>query len=133
MNEQLHLDDRLDKFKNVNSAQARKEKAETLRNYFRIPDKFSASQILAKEKILRKEYQTKIKDKEEDLGFVMGNIAEGMLQQAFYGGDQSTDASSQKQMTNVLQAVSDEEARNTENLKTYIEQTKQDVVKTIFK
>lgn len=90
MQEQLYLDDRLDKFKSEHSAQRKKEKAELLRSYFKIPEKFSDQQILAKEKVLRREYQTTFKAKEEELGLVMGNIAESMLQQAFYGGDQTT-------------------------------------------
>lgn len=61
-----------------------------MRNYFNIPDKFSSKQILAKEKQLRKTYQKEVGKKEADLGFVMGNIADAMLQQAFYGGDQSS-------------------------------------------
>ena len=90
LSEQIHIDDRLDKFKTGNSAQRQKEKAELMRNYFKIPDKFSDKQVLAKEKQLRKAYHKEVSKKEEEFGFVMGNIAEGMLQQAFYGGDQST-------------------------------------------
>lgn len=71
MDEQMHLDDRLDRFQNVNSAQVKKEKAETLRSFFRIPEHFSENQILAKEQELRQEYKGEIKAKEEELGLVM--------------------------------------------------------------
>ena len=74
----------------MNSAQRQKEKAELMRNYFGIPDKFSNKDIVAKEKQLRNLYKKEIDKKEQELGFVMGNIAENMLQQAFYAGDQST-------------------------------------------
>ena len=56
LSEQIHIDDRLDKFKTGNSAQRQKEKAELMRNYFKIPDKFSDKQVLAKEKQIRKAY-----------------------------------------------------------------------------
>ena len=90
LSEQLHIDDRLDRFKSDNSAQRQKEKADFMREYFKVPDKFSDKQILSKEKNLRQAYRNEVNKKEEELGLVMGNIAEGMLQQAFYGGDQSS-------------------------------------------
>lgn len=132
LNEQIHIDDQLDRFKTDNSAQARKEKAEFMRNYFKIPDKFSNKQILAKEKQLRKIYHKEVNKKEEDLGFVMGNIAEGMLQQAFYGGDQSSAGSSQQQMTQVIKAVNNKEAKNTKEIEQFLVSAKANAVSEVF-
>lgn len=42
-----------------------------MRNYFKIPDKFSDKQVLAKEKQIRKAYKNEVNKKEEELGLVM--------------------------------------------------------------
>ena len=132
LSEQLHIDDRLDKYKSWNSAQQQKEKAEFMRQYFKLSEKFSNKQILSKEKQLRNAYRNEVNQKEEELGLVMGNIAEGMLQQAFYGGDQSSAGSSQQQMTTVLKAVNDKEKRNTKEIEAFLEEAKASAVKQVF-
>ena len=63
----------------------------------------------------------------------MGNIAEGMLQQAFYGGDQSSPGSSQQQMAQVLKAVNNKEKENTKQIKQFLTEAKADAVKQVFK
>jgi len=62
----------------------------------------------------------------------MGNIADAMIQQAFYGGDQSTPTSSQQQITQVLKAVSKKEKDNTENIETFLENAKALAVQQVF-
>lgn len=131
-NEQLHIDDRLDTYKTWDSSQAQKEKLDFMRNYFKIPETFSDKQILSKEKALRKAYRSEVNKKEEELGFVMGNIADAMLQQAFYGGDQSSAGSSQQQMTQVLKAVNDKEASNTKEIEQFLTEAKTNAVNQVF-
>ena len=103
-----------------------------MRQYFKLSEKFSNKQILSKEKQLRNAYRNEVNQKEEELGLVMGNIAEGMLQQAFYGGDQSSAGSSQQQMTTVLKAVNDKEKRNTKEIEAFLEEAKASAVKQVF-
>ena len=140
LSEQLHTFDSPDKYKAWNSSQEKKKYAEFLRNSFKIPDKFSNKQILAKEKQLRKTYQKEVNKKEEELGFVMGNIADAMLQQAFYWGDQSSGWSgqsqwnqgNQKHITNVIQAVDAKIARNNREIEEFLAEAKTKAVNEVF-
>lgn len=140
LSEQIHIDDRLDKYKTWNSSKEKKKYAEFLRNSFKIPDKFSNKQILAKEKQLRKIYQKETGKKEKELGFVMGNIADAMIQQAFYGGDQSSgwsgqtqwNQNNQKHISNVIQAVNAKIVKNNQEIEKFLSEAKTKAVKEVF-